>query len=460
MKFETIQKTKDDFEKLQITLSNGIPTKSNETERYMLRFSSAEPSKGLRITDLDDYILMEIIDHLGFEELLLFADLNQELRQFITNRYMIARYHIDTSIICFSVAVDEQEIRSRIIIGKMHLVLRFLRIFGHMITKLKFSGLTFTAEETKLISNYISEHCGDTLTELEIFEARCDLTANTAITFPKVTKLRITSLKELDDLQIHRIYPALEELFYATTAFASISIKQFYPNLVRFELIEHDDYLNASTIGPFLLDNPQLHSLNMNRVPTFALLKLISENLKSLTSLGIGYHSTVYRANDGNLNFPSVQYFAVTPRNSYQPLQSFPLTFDQLNSIEIWTKDYSCIPMNLFAQNLQVKSVSLPWLDGVKASRVFNEMKKTHRLEEIKMKLSTEDGVLDIFQQLTEYESLQKITFIVYDLAGSTTNRDALLAVIPQEWHLNDLGLANRMFVYDLFHITVIRNEN
>lgn len=408
------------------------------------------------LSNVDDYTLMELIDHLEFDDILKLADLSTELRAIITERYMVPIYQLHEKTICFTVGMDEHQPGSRLVINELPVALRLLRIFGHLVTKLKLFSLNFTTEQLTLIGNYIAKYCQSSLIELELFGIQTsELITDPTNLFPNVTKLKLSSFHPMGSLEIHKIYPALKELTYSCHAFSRNS--HIFPNLVRFELIENGVDANDSNIREFLKLNSHLRELSLSRIVTFDLMKFMEENLEKLESLEIGYLSHAMQSpNNEILHFGDIRSFVITPKARGNILQKFPLSFNRLDSVEIRTNDYFNVPLNLIKENPMIKTLSLPWLDGRQAVRVLSGVRDSHQLEEATVKLTNIDSMPEVLESINEFGAMRRINFIVHDLVGETSSRRAVLTNIPARWHLDEFKVVEKGLV-DVIHIVLSR---
>lgn len=426
----------------------------------MAHDSPANPTTAASLAALDDYALMELIDHLAFDDILKLADLSVALRATITARYLIPKYRLHQRLVCFTVAMDEHQPDSRVVIHAFSAAARLLRVCGHLITRIKLSGMAFTAEQLTLLGDYMAKYSRNTLLELELHDVgNSELITDASKVFPRVTKLKMSSLLLAIDgasLKIHQIYPNLREFTYSGATFTRIP--QIFPNLMRFELIENGPSVDDSAIRAFLTLNPRLTSLSLSRTATFDLMKFIQNNLENLEALEIGYLSHAMQPpNNEILHFARIQQLVITPMARGNILQAFPMTFDRLVSLEIRANDYFNVPITLIKGNAAIKVLGLPWLDGRQALHVLSDVKDSHRFEEITMKLANIDAMAEIFESINGFGALRRVTFIVHDLVGKMTNRRAVLNAIPIDgWHLKEFK-AVEMELVDVYHVIVSR---
>lgn len=428
----------------------------------MAHGSPANPTAAAGLAALDDYTLMELIDHLAFDDMVKLADLSVGLRAIITARYLIPKYRLHQRLVCFTVAMDEHQPHSRVVVHGFSTAARLLRVCGHLITRLKLSGMTFNAEQLTRLGDYMAKYSRNSLVELELHDVwHSELITDAGKVFPKVTKLKVSSLLLTLDgasLKLQQIFPALREFIYSGDAFTRMP--HIFPNLIRFELIENGRSADDSAIRAFLTSNPRLTSLSLTRTATIDLLKLIQKNLGYLETLEIGYspHAMLSPTNE-ILHFARIQHFVITPMASGNILQAFPIAFDRLVSLEIRANAYSNVPTNLIKGNRAIKVLRLPWLDGRQAVHVFSDVKDSHRLEEITMKLVNIDAMPAVFESINGFDALQRVTFIVHDLVGKTTNVRAVLNAIPIDcWHLEAFMAVEKELV-DVYHVIVSRGK-
>lgn len=395
----------------QIILINGIPAE--------------KPSLAALVqSHLDDFFLLDIFDELSFSDLLNLAPIDPRFVQLIAEHQMIHKYHIDANVIRIDGGGMYDRAKAEIItIGKYTQILTFLRHFGHLVTKVYFSGFSYNSSEREQITRFLIKYCGNTLVEVELIESGGLLINGTTGSLPRVTKLKVRDDNYLyDNQQIHRIYPALKELTLSAIAF------------------ESDDH-SLNYFRELLRQLPELRGFGLTKVPSIEYVRLIEQHLPKLESLEIGYVPNMDQLNYSHgqrILFKNVQHLSLNIRfyNLATRISQFPFTFEQLETLEISTTKIEYVPWNLFDENRQVKALAFPTITHLERLLDFlHELEETHRIGELTVLWTQFMGSDYVVRLMTEFNRLQKIKFIVWDGLERAMHRDALLALIPSTWY-------------------------
>lgn len=117
---------------------------------------------------IDTYSLLDIYDHLDFDDLVNVALIDSHFSDLITRHYMIAKYRIHEKLIQISNNPDNAtDHPDAVPIRNYGTILQFLQLFGHLITKLEFSHY-YSDSEAPTINRFIAEHCSSSLTEITL----------------------------------------------------------------------------------------------------------------------------------------------------------------------------------------------------------------------------------------------------------------------------------------------------
>lgn len=420
---------------------------------------SPKKTTNLHLLDLDEYSTLSIFDELEFLDLIVMADTHIKFQQMIANRYMIPKYRIHEKLICFDIAekLPRHNINiDAIYIGKYDKILRFLRNFGKFVKNLELSGHSFTIQENVQINHFVEKYCWNSLEKLSLLRTNNYLLSDTVRIFPKMKKLNIVIPEEIDNFQIHRIYPLMDSLTFASETFQFTSMLHTNLNLkdLTFDIIKSTENTDFSIACAFLRNNSQLHQLNLYRSPSFKLVKCASESLPHLITLSV--ESTL----DGlswlidPIRFGSVKNFKIFIVASIRrAVDRFPITFDSLETLEILVATANDVPFDLIEQSVDLKFLSLPnthWLGTF--LRITNIIRHLPQLKVMKLKWTDDIDDMDTIRLINESEQLKEITFNV--LYNHT--RDSLVALIPNTWKIDHVQHRKIRFC-DVFDITIIR---
>lgn len=357
------------------------------------------------------------------------ADTTPEFRQLITDRYMIATFRIHEQEIVF----QKQDIpmyipADTIAIGNVHTIVRFLRIFGHLVTKMELKGSEFEANEVLLITQYIGEYCAKNVLELEMIGAGEYLISNTEHVFEKAEIVHFHDVKPLENVQIHRIFPNINELKLES----------------KFTRLYHNQ--NTQNIMNSLSSLPQLRKLSLHGLATFDLLPVISANLLHLESLSIAYYIRNFIVpTNQTFHFDTIKSLEISVLgtdilNNSHPVDTLPLTFANLESLKIKSSLLRNMPINLIEENVGLRELSLPQpTEMALLWPVFSRIRSTHTnlkaLTVVWHELDNDQTV----ELMTRFQQLQKITFRVCDVGDTRFHLSALLNLVPNEWQVDQI---------------------
>lgn len=369
---------------------------------------------------------------------------------------MVPVFRIHEKVIRFSSNKYERENSSMVIIQNNHTIFPFLRNFGHLITNIQLLGQWVDADHVEEISVYIEQYCSATLTELDLDRTGTGLTTNTKKTFPCVVRLKLRFLADVNDLEINRIYPALEEFTIETNVPLNLSAAQFYSNLKRLNLLEYL-YEDDGGVRELLRLNPQLNALHLRRAPTFSLLKAINETSPNLESLSIGYRRQKTQPTNGEtVHFENIKHFSVRIMERFGQSHETPITFKKLQTLEISTNRFH-IPLNLVQQNFELKSIALLSAIEKLAVRILNEAGPFRALEEIKMRLDDVEDTSNIRHIMDKFDTLKRIILIVSEFNGDAVDLNAIQADFQDEWRITDHRFVEVYYSYDIYYVTLTR---
>lgn len=385
------------------------------------------------------------------------ADTHKKFQQLILNHYMLPKYRIHEKLIHFEIAGPNPNIDT-LYIGEFDIVLRFLRNFGKFIKSLELSGLRFTIEENVQINYFIEEYCWHSLEELTLHRTISYLLNGTARIFPNIKKLNIVIPEKMDNFQIHRVYPMMESLTFASETFPFTSMLHKNHNLknLTFDLINPHEIKDFSNACGFLRKNSQLQQLNLYRSPSFELLKCASEDLPNLSTLNVEFSldELSWKEHRGTVHFVSVRRFNMfTVASLREAVDPFPITFEGLETLEILVGTASYVPFDLIEQSVDLKFLSLPnthWLNGF--SRIADVIRDLHQLKVVKLKWTDDISDMDTMRIMTESDQLKEITFSVMYKQSVR----GLIALIPDTWKLAHIK-QRKIHLFIVFDVTIVR---
>lgn len=329
------------------------------------------------------------------------ADSEPRLSELIRHHYMIPKYHIDRLYVrfnrCGKTSIDERSL----FIRNVDTILKFTLHFGDLITKLLYStrDCVFTTEESDAIANHIEQYCSKTLVELQLIHPQLHLIGKTSSVLERVKRLQIWRFDDCDKLDIARIFPLLEDLRIDSdidlNGFRSLA--RSYQHLQHLELFILGRLENGSAVQEIFKFNPQLHSLVLD-FPDLESLHIISQSLPRLEQFELFYSTKTDRNTTApqNANFKSVKTFKITFNGDRSDNNRvIPITFDQLETLEIISECLSNPIQAFIDHNKGLKRLSLPRIfeeaDYVRAATTISRLSA---LEELFIAWSNEFDIL------------------------------------------------------------------
>lgn len=255
--------------------------------------------------DLTDDDLLAILDELHFRELVNRADLSPRLRELIRKHYLIPKYRIDKVSVCFSNCAESHFHEDSMVLCKYDTIVKFFRSFGDSITKLVHITRDdkFSPKEMNTINQHVVQYCSKSLIELTLYHPTMALLGKTKVNSPypelnyiyksnlikfqRVTKLTIWNFNSSDHLEIDQIYPVVESLQLDAVKDVNNlrSLDRHYPYLNDLRIIAPVPLKIDAPLHHIFEINPQLNSLDLNKIPDVKLLEFIHAKLRKLATL-------------------------------------------------------------------------------------------------------------------------------------------------------------------------------
>lgn len=375
--------------------------------------SAVESPEKLQLFDLDEYSLLKILDFLEFDDLLTISSIKPELIPFITKHYMIPKYRIHERDIYLHLMTESNDILGpQISIGKSKAAKEFIKNFGHLFTSL---AINAHSERNEVIRQSIEQYCSQTLIKFGLSGTMRYFLSESNASFPKLTKMNIAFPRYQGTYEISRIYPALKELSVDLTVGVDADLR---------------DMISSA---------PSLRAFSTSFVLNSDILPFINRNHPNLESLGITYNTHIFQRDQQMIHFNKVKSLAIDITNNIESRDnSLPLSFSQLERLEIHLKHFANVPIDLIKRCVSLKSLFFQeWNEIIDVVNVLNRVNKTHSIEELSLMWSSRDGNEAEYtvRLLHDYPTLKKITFIVLDNSGPMIQRDRLLGTITSEWN-------------------------
>lgn len=371
------------------------------------------------------------------------ADAGIQFRSMIIDHYMIPKYLLHKKVLRIALSENYYDSETeKFNIYTYPIVLRFLQNFGHIITKLEFEAAIYDKGEATIITQYVEKYCSTSLIEINCRDYPLNKSNQS---FEKVHVVDLEFSHEMTDLQIHRIYPYLAKLKLRMYNPVSDNVHAYpCPNLKELDFHEIRDSKNASFITNFLRLNPQLQTIRLKTFVSFETLLVIRDKLSNLTSLTLAHRKNDFLQSKQIIHLPNVEHFTLDVIwYDLGDFERFPITFDNLISLEISSLALKGVMIDLIEQNKKITSLSLPLSNiwDLFASMISIRLRELSELELIRLWWSNEMTADDLSDLLDNAEKLKKIIFSTW----SGVHTSDLFSKIPKEWQISDISASDGM---------------
>lgn len=376
--------------------------------------------------------MLSIFDYADLFELTSLAGVNDRFRDLIATHYMLPVYQVDRKAIRFVATSSPSVDSDAITFNSAKTIVQFVRHFGHLITKLKFSTTRFTAAATLTIDAHIAEHCAQTLHELDLVDPTAVLLNDTGATFERVHTLTIASFKPWQSLAIHRIYPAMRKLTFTASTHVPPLNRHFLP---LTDLALSVDYDDPTQVLEILRLNGQLRAFSLTKVVSMAFLMQVSRLLANLEVLAIGFNLYGKRHLEARpIHFATVREFTLTVTGTASNIPERPLvTFGRLQHMRIDAMRITDVPMDLFERSETLQSLALPQTQWASTFvDLFGVVERMPALEQLTIFWTSRMHGDHVRRLIGAASALKRITFIAWNAGVS----DDLAANMPAGWHL------------------------
>lgn len=304
-----------------------------------------------------------------------------------------------------------------LVINSYKAALKFLIKFGSAITSLTLVGGSFEESELSELSRHIAFYTENTLREITLIDSGEVLLYKTNSAFPNVVAVHLNyyNLSHVD-LELHRIYPALQDL--------TLTIGE---PTQRVTLANQ----NLQTVIDSVRFNPQLISLTLT-MPTVSMHDLAAvAELQALEALTV--NSIIRTDVLFPVNFPNVQNFTGALLESdevyYHPC---PVTFDRLERLHITSIVHGSqeMPFKLIEQNAGLKALTMPLIVDISAvDQLLNRIGETHDLKRLEMTWTVAACRREPLPNFGDH--FKQMTFVVSHCDGVRNESNRILTKLP-----------------------------
>lgn len=395
--------------------------------------SGSLPCAATQLDQLDDYALLAIFDQMGFTDLLNVANQSARFRQLIIDHFMRSKYRLHEKVIKIAVPRDYSVDGNTLIFREPHIILPFLRNFGHLITSVQFDECGFNRTAAAQIVGYIERYAAKSLRAIKQFRGGTHFFASQTSTFDQVTGVDIECVGPLVDYHLHRIYPRMESLKMLLEQSTGTGVQAYNSaHLKRLEFHEFRNFANDSFLQSLLRTNPQLRSLSLQKAVHIETMRVVRDHLPHLDALNLVQRKDDLFGAQQRIHLASVRHFVFDVIHSSfdHGNRQFPLTFDRLETLRINSMHLHPQLADLLGQNGAIESLSLPMLTSHQL--LVPVLRQMERLQHIHLMWSSSVDADELERLLNAAEQLRTATFSVW---SGEWHRD-LLRKIPNHWQV------------------------
>lgn len=412
----------------------------------------------MELEHLDQDNLMSIFDWMDFDGWLYMAESNPQFYQLIMDNYIIEacgfnekKIHLTNIKSTSSVAIRIEP--NEIFLEDFDLILRVIRSFGHIISRLVFNSATFNSDQVKIIGKYIDKYCSPSLREFILSDGITSPFSNWQNAFERCESMEFQNLINHNQLSLKRTFPRLHRLFIKTTKSSNLSfLEHNLPHLQHITLDLNEPTSNAmrSALKNFLFSNNQLRLFEMQSPVSATFLSFVNTALTQLHSLVLTIQPSDYSSHelDDKLNFATVATLKLRVIGGDIMFSHFPITFDRLRSLHLSCDVFDINAMKFVTQNKHLISLIIDddTLDYTRWLRLIDSLPELTEITAT-VRQTFLDSDADNTTLMT-HKHLQRFTIGLNHLSDQQT----WIKSMPKIWKLIDTATIERqqlIFVRD-----------
>lgn len=408
---------------------------------------------------LNNIVLLEIFDQMSFDELVNVSDLGERYHEIVIQHYMIPKFKIHNNLvkISFERKYNETKIYNlswgdQIDLRNIKIILKTLRNFGHLISKLEYDGLSANSSTKEMIGRYINEYCQSALIEINYQNFNDNEMDEWRKPFEIVETVAFDSgvLNKQLSSQLSRIFPKLRSLrLSGITVFEKTYIEQHFPFLESFYFFSTPHLLD---INQFLTLNRQLKALHMAQEFESDFPQFLNETLPELEELSYSLSST-RQFKDNNVTYLSnVLKLCINALDSNEP-QYFPFIFPSIEELTLFASNAEKW-INVITQMKSMKKLVI-LIGRVNTQQWRTITRELTHLQEIKLEYDA-SRIDDIIGSIESHENLLKVTFRYL----SEVDRQYISDTINSNWKLiSDHSSGPHSHIHDTVFQQVIKSR-
>lgn len=387
---------------------------------------------------MNNQTLSEAFGELSFGDLLRAAECSPRFRQ-LAEKWMVETFALDRRQIEFD-PFENGPIASQLMdtlqIHHYDFVLRTLRLYGFVITKLTLRAHQLPYDQLVELGHHIGRYTPNSLVELNLYNA-----ANMFVQFdtrmPHVRNLRIDDVNVDDCLQLNVLFPQLKRFDLKVANPAPLTtVAHHYPHLQHFSLNELDWQRQFPFVDHLMRLNPQIRSFASDNLLSVDSAELIKTHWPHLEWLSLTDHpqDLPFYGPGESVSFDSVRHFVLQINRRMEPIfEPFPLSFGHLVSVEVRSFAITDDLAEFIMANERLRKISLPWTEPKRAHKLFQHLKQHFReLQEFEYKITPKSNAQEMIELMADAEQLRRVTVVLHDHSdyGFFAND------IPEDWLL------------------------
>lgn len=380
---------------------------------------------------VDDGTLSTLFDTMDYESLLKAAKLKDRFHHLISTNQMISKFHLDERTFVISsdtlygdsLNIDD----NHIITNRLDVITDTFTLFGTLIGKVSIFCDRKEPADIETIGNSINQYAFKSLTDVRLLNVKGNPFEHWTNRYETVHRLSLLNIEQIGDMEIHGIFPNVEnvEIRHTETVDISKLLHHEFERLNRFTYTGNED--QEQNLREFLQTNRKLQSLEIRTPVSAAFIEYVSK-LSNLKSLAV----VASRSIDTFSHFTELRHFTLTTRFTPEYDERFPFNFNQLESFVWYTNRIPDAWLKSIKELKTLRKIELPHTAASYdlLTDITNAMGDVTELG-AKWNSNCADGIIKI---MSETVTLKKVT-VSYD-RNEVSRDDILKSVCIRRWTL------------------------
>lgn len=400
--------------------------------------------------------MMAILDFLDFEQLFNAADCGYRIRSIIQNHYAIPKYQIHRKTIYVGdykfgeVPLVFQE--NAIHLHDLYTTLRFIRVFGPVITKLSISNNLHSGESNQ-IAEYLNKYATNSLNSLKISVSSENMISKWRNVFRNLIKLNLSvgfHVRDITICHLYELFPNIETLQMAWSAnMPPVCLSQYFRRLRHLHFVDINSHSDKN-IRELLAVNNNLRSLYMENECDTNFLRFLSQmepHLKELTITNLKWNFFSHTAHNDVIHLTHLKKLNIEMINGgLKRIEHFPFHFECLEEFELVEQNISNRWVDFIIQQNCLKKLRIA-SDAWTTDNWHQISTKLPKLAELSVfyRYRNSDG---IFHLIEHNSSLRKIAFQIQ----FASQREHVRNLMSAQWKVIS---ENNPHPYDIVYVRV-----